>query len=366
MGLRLYRAELYKLCHRKIFMIGAALVIGINALAFLGEVSNERATVDGVTYTGREAIRVNRQITEEFKGVLTDEKVTCIVEKYGFPQEVMMGYGHFMDANFLNDFVTTHLSDGYLRGWDDYRIATRAYPIAETELGEAKERTGKDIILEYYAGWYVFRDYLPVGMMLGSILCLFGISVVFANEGTTKMMPLLFTTKEGREKDVGAKVAAAFTVAFGIWAVILLWNLLLLGITYGYDGLDCFAGMDAWVNSRDPVTVIPLRTYIGITIGMSFAALLSLCGITVCVSAHCRSSFHAVVTAAACWGVPLLILVVFPILTVFAYGMPMLLVWTDILSDTYSFWQIPIYEAAVVLLLCTICGYCKYKKQDAG
>lgn len=339
-------------------------MIAINTLGFLGEASEERATVDGVTYTGFEAIRVNRQITEEFKGVLTDEKVGRIVEAYGFPQQVMMGYGRFMDRNFLNELVTNHLSDGYMRGWDDYRIATKAYPIAETSLGEAVEKTGRDIIVGYYAGWYVFRDYLPVGMMLGSILCLFGISIVFANEGTTKMMPLLFTTKEGKGKDVGAKVVAAFTVAFGIWAAVLFWNLLLLGITYGYDGLDCFAGMDSWVVPGDPSTVISLRAYIGITIGMSFAGLMSLCGITVCVSAHCRSSFHAVVTAASCWGIPLLVPAIFPMFMLFAYGMPVLLVWTDILSEIYTFWQIPVYEAAIVLAFCTICGYRKYKKRD--
>ena len=61
-------------------------------------------------YEGYQAVQVNRQITEEFKGILTDEKAAQIIEKYGFPEKVEKGWYYFRDTNFLNNFVTTYLT----------------------------------------------------------------------------------------------------------------------------------------------------------------------------------------------------------------------------------------------------------------
>ncbi|MBD5492883.1 MAG: ABC transporter permease, partial [Lachnospiraceae bacterium] len=189
--MRLYKMELYKLCHRKIFVIGVICVIGILLISFCAYVADEIATVDGIRYTGFKAAQVNRRITEEFRGVLTDEKVEKIVEKYGFPQMVEEGWNYFRDGNFLNYFVLDYLSDGYMRSWTgDYKVAQNVYPIADSDLGAVKEITGQEIILEYYQGWNTFLNVMPIGMILGSILILFGISVIFANERQTKMLQL--------------------------------------------------------------------------------------------------------------------------------------------------------------------------------
>lgn len=66
--MKLYKMELYKLCHRKIVIAGAFCMIGILLFFFVMKVSDEWAYVDGITYRGYEAVQVNRQITEEFKG----------------------------------------------------------------------------------------------------------------------------------------------------------------------------------------------------------------------------------------------------------------------------------------------------------
>lgn len=121
--MKLYRMELYKLCFRKFFIVLSAVIAGIVILMFGIQVMDEEATVDGITYTGYEAVQVNRRITEEFKGVLTDEKIQQIVEKYGFPQKVEEGWGYFRDANFLNEFVMNYQTDAYIYDWNDYRSA---------------------------------------------------------------------------------------------------------------------------------------------------------------------------------------------------------------------------------------------------
>ena len=128
--MRLYKMELYKLCYRKIFIMGVILVIGIMLAVFNTHVAAEEASVDGKCYTGYRAVQVNRRITKEFRGVLTDEKINQIEEKY------------FKDTNFLSRFVMNYLSNGLL--------------IADSDLGAVKELTGQEIMLEYYQGWNTF------------------------------------------------------------------------------------------------------------------------------------------------------------------------------------------------------------------
>ena len=84
--------------------------------------------------------------------------------------------------------------------------------IRDTELGRAAEVTGRDIAFDYTGGWAAFLDTLQLGMILGSILILIGVSPVFAEERQIKTSALLMTSTEGKEKDVRAKTAAAFTL----------------------------------------------------------------------------------------------------------------------------------------------------------
>ena len=70
-----YKTELFKLFYNKIFKIGILAVTGLILLYFcFAEVGGEIATVDGKFYSGYEAVQMNRKITEEFEGDLTDEK----------------------------------------------------------------------------------------------------------------------------------------------------------------------------------------------------------------------------------------------------------------------------------------------------
>ena len=69
-------------------------------------------------------------------------------------------------------------------------------------------------------------------MILGGILIVFSLAGIFAGEGQTKMLSVIFTTKEGRSKDITAKYAAAFTVAAGVWCMIVIMGLVLCGLVY--------------------------------------------------------------------------------------------------------------------------------------
>lgn len=355
--IKLYRMELYKLCSRKIFIVLSAVVFTIILLMFSVQVTEEEATVDGITYWGYEAVQVNRRITEEFRGVLTDEKVQQIVVKYGLPEKVETGWGYFRDANFLNEFVVNYLTDAYIHDWNDYRVATVIYPMAETDLGKVMELTGEEIVLEYYKGWRAFYMILSSGMILGSILVILTLSPLFAQESQVRTLPLLFTTKEGREKDITAKIAAALTVSFGVWAGILLLDLLLCGVVYGFDGLACYNGMALNYLFPSPDCMIPLPNYLLMIVLLCFLGMMSLGAVTICISARCKNSFHAVTVSAIYWGAPLLL----QMFTGF-YGIgrllaaaPVFLVISGSIDCRLDFWIIPIGAAILVWVGC-VCG----------
>ena len=115
--MRLYRMELYKLYHNKIFRIGLfAATALLLAYFWFAEVGGEIAAVDGSVYSGYEAVKMNKKITKEFEGELTDEKVHQIVEKYGLPSKLEENMPGWRDGNFLNDFVTRYFTNAV---WPD-------------------------------------------------------------------------------------------------------------------------------------------------------------------------------------------------------------------------------------------------------
>lgn len=361
--MRLYRMELYKIFHKKIFIIGAVCVAMIMLLFIWPD---ERTTVDGITYTGYAAVQKDREITEKYKGTLTDEKARQIVAEYGFPHKVEPGWGYFRDANFLNQFVMTYLSDGYIYAWDDYKTASCIYPIAATELGEAVASSGKEIGLEYYKGWSVFWETLPVGMILGSILILFGISTVFAGEGQVKMLSLLFTAIEGKSKDVHAKIAAAFTAAVIVWAGIFGLTLFVCGTIYGFDGLTCYSGIVFEYMILVPEMWLPAQYFIILAIALSFFGTLTLCAITICISAYFKSSFHAVVTAAVCYGAPVLLAMFIEnsYTARFLSAAPVFMATYEFMFDIYDIWLMPVSVAAAASVCCIFATYRKYRRQQ--
>lgn len=370
--MQLYKMELYKICQNKAFVRAFIATLGILLLFFwFVEVGDEIATVNGVYYQGYAAVQKNREITEEFEGVVTDEKLVQMVEKYGFPKEVKEDYPGFRDANYLTSFVVAYFSDGYMNGWDDYKAATKLYPMEETEIG----KQGKEISLYYTKGWKVFLEIFLLGMILGSITILVGISVVFSQESQIRMLPLLFTTKRGKKEDISAKILASFTVMIGVYIVVMVLSIALCYFIFGLDG----AQSPYWLVMEEKFGLaVPIRKIVGIVLAASLLALSYLCAVTLCVSAHAKSTFRSVVVATICWVSPVLLRMIFwgfPFLLV--SNTPIFLVMYRNIAERIYFTTyenqiavmnmylngIIIMLAVTGLIVCVINGYLSYRKR---
>ena len=68
--MRLFKMEIYKLYHEKVFLWGVLSVIGLMMIFFwFAEVGDELAVIGEKSYSGYEAVQVNRKITKEFEGI---------------------------------------------------------------------------------------------------------------------------------------------------------------------------------------------------------------------------------------------------------------------------------------------------------
>lgn len=386
MRMQLYKMELYKIFHRKIFWIGILAILGLMFVYFwFAEVGDERCVIDGRSYSGYEAVQMNKKITEEYAGTVTDEKINQIVDKYGLPSELNESMPGWKDGNYLNDFVTRFFTNG---SWENGVKPTVRYRLKDTDLWKAYKEYNENIdskserndkkqmkteilsmwkfkpTLEYTTGWKVFGELLQFGLILGSIMIICVISGIFAEESQTKMLPLIFTTVEGKRKDTSAKVLASFTITVLLYAGITgsAWGLckIVYDLKGGYDLTGVVISGSMWKT----VDKVPFFSYLSVLLILGMLAFLSLNAITLCISAYQDSMFGAVVATAICWAISLLVRIFFGGLVwilVDSMAMPMFLIMQVNLNDIYSIWYVIAVIAVGVLAVSLTKGILHYK-----
>ena len=384
MRMQLYKMELYKIFHRKIFWIGILAILGLMFVYFwFAEVGDERCVIDGRSHSGYEAVQMNKKITEEYAGTVTDEKINQIVDKYGLPSELNENMPGWKDGNYLNDFVTRFFTNG---SWENGVKPTDRYRLKDTDLWKAYKEYNENIdsksekndkkqmkteilsmwkfkpTLEYTTGWKVFGELLQFGLILGSIMIICVISGIFAEESQTKMLPLIFTTVEGKRKDTSAKVLASFTITVLLYAGITgsAWGL--CKIVYDLKGGYNLTGVVISGSMWKTVDKVPFFSYLSVLLILGTLAFLSLNAITLCISAYQDSMFGAVVVTAICWAIPLLVRIFFGgFVWILVDSMPMFLIMQVNLNDIYSIWHVIAVIAVGVLAVSLTKGILHYK-----
>ena len=384
MRMQLYKMELYKIFHRKIFWIGILAILGLMFVYFwFAEVGDERCVIDGRSHSGYEAVQMNKKITEEYAGTVTDEKINQIVDKYGLPSELNESMPGWKDGNYLNDFVTRFFTNG---SWENGVKPTVRYRLKDTGLWKAYKEYNENIdsksekndkkqmkteilsvwkfkpTLEYTTGWKVFGELLQFGLILGSIMIICVISGIFAEESQTKMLPLIFTTVEGKRKDTSAKVLASFTITVLLYAGITgsAWGL--CKIVYDLKGGYNLTGVVISGSMWKTVDKVPFFSYLSVLLIFGMLAFLSLNAITLCISAYQDSMFGAVVATAICWAIPLLVRIFFDgLVWILVDSTPMFLIMQVNLNDIYSIWYVIAVIAVGMLAVFLTKGILHYK-----
>ena len=113
--------------------------------------------------------------------------------------------------------------------------------------------------------------------------------------------------------------------------------------------------------------MIPMGYYILLAAVFSFCGMISLCFITICISAYQKSVFHAVVLSAVCYSAPVLagmFLNGLNGMTRFLYAAPVFMAINIIIEKVYNIWMILVVISIAVSLLCVAKTYRKYKGQQ--
>lgn len=362
--MRLYKMEFYKLYHKKAFFIGTLAVIGLMILYFwFVEVGDEIAVAGQNSYYGYEAVQVNRELTKEFEGAITNEKIDRIVEKYGIPSKLAENMPGWRDGNYLNDFVVRYFTNG---SWENGTLPTERYTLEESELGKVCENNGSVPVLSYTKGWNVFVEMLQFGLVLGCVLVIYSVSTVFAEEGQTKMLPLIFTTEEGKRKDIRAKVLASYTLTLLIFVGIVLFDLVICSVVYGLDGFSNVTGIVLGEKMLRMGWQMKFPKYLSILLIFGIQGLLFLCASALCVSAWYKNSFMAVVVSAVSWGIPVLFrMILGGFSAILLYAAPVFLIMQGTVDDVYTVWEIVLVFSLFMGAACTLGGFRKYKAKEA-
>ena len=142
-----------------------------------------------------------------------------------------------------------------------------------------------------------------------------------------------------------------------MWFVAV--NLVLCWMIYGLKGFENISWM---VLSQYVLRPVLFLKYLSILLGLAFQALLSLCAITLCVSASQDSSFGVVIIAAVCWGIPVLIRIFFGgIIWLIVDSMPIFLIMSGIVEDIYEIWYIVLAINICFAIACLVKGTVSYK-----
>lgn len=363
--MNLYRMELYKILHKKVVIVTGILMILWMAFYFCLLVNDEHTTVDGIDYYGYEAIQKDREITEEYKGIFTDEKAKQIIARYGFPCKVVEEYGYWQDSNYLNAFVTDHLSDGYIKGWEEgeYQVAEHVIPMQESDLNIYLDAP---LPFAYTKGWEKLLDYMEMGALLLSAWLIITFSTLFSDERQSNTRSLIFTTQQGLDATARAKTGAAFTVCLAVGFVFLSISCALFGSVFGLDGNDVPAAIAAHGYGSNSLMRGGIDHYVLKYVIMIVAALIMLTAICLWTSARVKNNFQAILSNIMLWLVPCAVYVCIRgwLFRLIAGCLPFMLVMYYNMEELYALYKIQLWVVFIAVLLCSISSSRNWREVD--
>ncbi len=242
--------------------------------------------------SGRAAIALDKRIAAEYGGVLTDEKVRRMMEDFKPIYDLHGMNAKYLYSNAMQSAVFWQFSD--LEGNWNGRSVREVYG-------------GEEIRAGYVLGWLSTSGNMAQLFVVLAFVIMLMTAPVFAGE-YGGVDSLILTSRYGRTKCAAAKVTAALLAAVLVTLLTAALNLLLaLGI-YGTDGLDCsilFAPL-GFCEGCIPFN-ITCAELIGYQVLLAVMSALAVCGVTLLLSAVCRSPMAALVLAAAVYVLPLLL-----------------------------------------------------------
>lgn len=240
----LFRMEIYKILRRRFWWGCLAAVTVIVGAWLAGWVTETDTVIDGVRYTGIEAVRRDREIARQWEGTLTMEKLYAILDTYGMAVNEGTNWETSRTGNWVSRYATDELTDFLYR--EDHSTAELK---GEDDPSVAALRKR----LEQYEPYFCYMDqvdFLYEALMsvnvIVLILVILGLAPVFTEEYQQKTASVLLTCVRGRNELMRAKLLASLAFAGGLFVLADGTVFLLFLLIYGTDGMSAGASLVSW------------------------------------------------------------------------------------------------------------------------
>ncbi len=246
---------------------------------------------DGISKegSGGTAVEIDKAIAKKYEGMLTDEKVRQIMEDFKPTRDLHGMNAAYLQYNATQSAVFRKFSD--LDGnWNGLRVSD--------VFGDEEIKIG------YTYGWLKTSENMVKVFLVLSFVIVVMIAPVFSGEygGVDN---IILTSRYGRTTCAAAKVIGSFLAAVLVTAAVSAVNLIYALLLYGGSGLDCsvlFAPA-GFAEGYIPFN-ITCGTLLKYQILLAFTGAVSVTGITLVLSAGCKSQTAALAASAAAYLFP--------------------------------------------------------------
>ena len=289
----LIQFELRKILTKRFTLVSIAAVVLLSVLLSTSTLQNMYA-YDGKSSegSGKTAVEIDKAIAEQYAGTLTDEKVQQMLADFKPTYDLHGMNAQYLYQNATQSAVFARFSD--MDGnWNGLSVSD-VFGDEELHIG-------------YVDGWLNTSQNLAKILVALSLVLILMIAPVFSGE-YSGVDTIILTSRYGKTKCATAKVIASLLSAVLVTVFVLAVHLLFARIVYGTEGLDCsilFASQD-FVEGYIPFN-ITCGTVVRYQILLAFMSAISVTGITLILSAVCKSQLTAFAVSAAIYIVPIML-----------------------------------------------------------
>ncbi len=289
----LIKFELRKIITTRLALISIAAVLLLSVILSVSTLQNMYA-FDGVSNEGRgkTAVEIDKSIAAKYEGVLTDKKIQQIMSDFKLTHDL-----HGMNAQYFYQNATQ--SAAFAR-FSDMNGNWNGDSISDVFGNE-------EIQVGYVNGWLNTSHNMAKILFALSLIIILMIAPVFSGEygGVDN---IILTSRYGKTKCATAKVIATLISALLITLLVFGFNLLFALMIYGTEGLNCsilFAPQE-FVEGYIPFN-ITCATVLKHQLLLAFTSAVSVTGITLILSAFCKSQLIAFAVSAAIHIMPIML-----------------------------------------------------------
>ncbi len=291
---KLIQFELRKIFSKRLTQVTLAALLLLSVLFGFSTYQNMYA-FDGISNegSGRTAVEIDKSVAEKYEGMLTDEKVQQMMADFKPTQDDL----HGMNAAYLSHNA---MQSALFRKFSDLDGNWNGLSVSDV-FGD------KEIKIGYTYGWLKTSENMVMIFIVLSLAIVIMVAPVFSGEYGV-VDNIILTSKYGRTKCAAAKIIGSILAALIVTSAVSAINLIYAFILYGSSGLDCsilFAPA-GFVEGYIPFN-ITCGTLLKYQILLAFTSAISITGVTLVLSAVCKSQMVALVASAAIYLFPVIL-----------------------------------------------------------